>query len=67
MQKYYMYCKQYQENKGVFWNKWPTHLTHLPLENGRHFGRWQFQMHFLEWWNFELNFIEICSQESIWQ
>ena len=48
---------------------------HLPLnssppgQNGHYFGRWHFQMNFLEWkWqNLNSNFIEICSQESNWQ
>ena len=40
-----------------------------PGQNGRHFSKSQFQMHFLEWkWhNSNLNFTEICSHESIWQ
>ena len=45
-------------------------LTHLPPgQNGHHFGRRQFQMHFLEWkWqNSDSNFTEIWSQEFNWQ
>ena len=40
-----------------------------PAQNGRHFGRRQFQMHFLEWkWrNSDSIFTDICSQESNWQ
>ena len=40
-----------------------------PGQNGRHFDRRQFQMHFLEWkWcNYDSNFIEISSQKSDWQ
>ena len=39
-----------------------------PGQNGRHLGRWHFQLHFLEWkWqNSDSNFIEICSQWSNW-
>ena len=40
-----------------------------PGQNGRHFGRRQLQMHFLEWkWqNTDSIFIEICSQISnVW-
>ena len=40
------------------------HNSCPPGKNGRHFGRWQFQMHFLEWkWQNS----EICSQEFNWQ
>ena len=37
-----------------------------PAQNGRHFSRRHFQMHFLEWkWkNSDWTFTEICSQES---
>ena len=40
-----------------------------PGLNGHHFGRQHFQMNFLEWkwYNSDLNFIEICSQEPSWQ
>ena len=40
-----------------------------PGQNGHHFGRWHFQMHFLEWkwYNSISNFTEICCQESNWQ
>ena len=40
-----------------------------PGKNGRHFGRRQFQMHFLEWkWhNSDSISTEICFQESNWQ
>ena len=40
----------------------------LPGQNGRHIGRREFHMHFLEWkWqNSDSNFIEICSKESNW-
>ena len=39
-----------------------------PEQNGCHFGRWHFQLHFLEWkwYNSDSNFTEICSQESNW-
>ena len=43
---------------------WKRHLTHIPLENGRHSGRRHFQINFLELrgWNSDWNFTEICSQ-----
>ena len=40
-------------------------LTPPPAQNGRHFGRGEFQIHFLElkWLKSDANFTEICSQE----
>ena len=40
-----------------------------PGQNGHHFGRWHFQLHFLEWkwYNYDYNFTEKCSQGSSWQ
>ena len=40
-----------------------------PGQNGHHFSRRHFQMHYLEWkwYNSDSNFTEICSQESNWQ
>ena len=40
-----------------------------PEQNGHHFGRRYFQVHFLEWkWeNSDSNFTENCSHESNWQ
>ena len=37
-----------------------------PGQNGRHFGRWSFQMHFTEWkwYNYDSRFTKICSPES---
>ena len=43
--------------------------TLRPRQNGRHFHRQYFQMHFPEWkcLNFDWNFTEICSLGSNWQ
>ena len=40
-----------------------------PRQNGRHFGRRHFQMHFLEWkwYNSDSTFTAICSQEFSWE
>ena len=59
----------------VYWNCYKAYLiqimlTHLPPgQNGRHFGRRQFQRHFLQWklQDSDSNFTEICSQECNWQ
>ena len=48
---------------------WNNLNTLWPRQNGRHFRRRHFQMHFLEWkcMNFDWNFTEVCSWGSNWQ
>ena len=57
-------------NLHLIYCNWPVSSgwcinSSLPGQNGRHFGRRQFQMHFLEWtwYNSDSNFTEIYFQE----
>ena len=65
---YFHLRKKLQQDKGL---KYPViHFnSSSPGQNGRHIGRRQFQINFLEWkwWNSDSNFTEICSQEFNWQ